>query len=354
MLVRQHAEDAAFLFMQRSRAFHEQSWDEVQLGRTDQRIAANIAGLAAAGKSGLEIAVEYVETIGGAGEVFALAATAFSTGTSVELALAAGLETSAGRKGLSGALAWTDAQVVGPQVRHWLQSGEDGLRLLGLVALSHHRHDPGTALAGFLADPSPDVRSRAARLAFELGRADLAGQLEDLVDMHSEDAWPLLALARFGKGAARLYDFAATPERVGADRALDIALIAAPNLARDRLGAMIRLQEKRALPLSRVGVAGDLSVAGWLWQQLDHESDAEAACFALFDLYPKDPDLCSDLTQDPAKRPATVEAWLKAHAVDPPHLSLRRKMLDVLRAGFRDRTAPLPDWRRTRAYPAWS
>ncbi|KAF0137796.1 MAG: hypothetical protein FD152_185 [Xanthobacteraceae bacterium] len=319
----------------------------MQLGRTDQRIAGNIAGLVAAGKTGLEIAAEYAETVGGAGEIFTLAVTAFAQGLAVEFTLAAGLGSPPGRKGLSGALAWTEPRVIEPQVRHWLESREEGLRLLGLVALSHHRSDPGAMLAGFLADPAPEVRSRAARLAFELGRVDLAGHLSDLAD---GDVWPLLGLARFGKGAGPLYDHAAMAEAPLAALALDAALIAAPDQARERLGAMLRLPATRALAMSRAGVTGDLSVTGWLWQQLDQEADVESAQYALFDLYPLDPDLCSDLAQ----QPLSVEAWLKAHANDPPHLSLRRKRLDVLRAGFRDRAAPLPDWRRARAYPAWS
>lgn len=353
MLVRQHAEDAAFLFSQRSAAFRGQSWDEVQLGRCDQRISANLDGLVAAGKTGLEIAAEYVETVGGAGEVFALAMTAFAQTSAVELAIAGGLATAAGRRGLSGALARADAAIIGPMVRPWLSSDEPGLRHLGLVALSHHRRDPGAALAGFLADPAPEVRSRAARLAFELGRGDLAGHLAEVAQAAPADLWPALALARFGKAAARLYDHAAAG-LAGADLALDVALIAAPDLARERLGDMMRQSASRALALSRAGVTGDLSVAGWLWQRLDEPSDAEAAFFALFDLYPIDPDLCGPLQADPASRPATVEAWLKTRAADTPHLSLRRKKLDTLRAGLRDRHAPLPDWRKTRAFPAWS
>lgn len=353
MLVRQHAEDAAFLFSQRSAAFQGQSWDEVQLGRCDQRISANLDGLVAAGKTGLEIAAEYVETVGGAGEVFALAMTAFAQNAAVELAIAGGLATPAGRHGLSGAVARADAATIGPMVRPWLDSDEAGLRLLGLIALSHHRRDPGAPLATFLADPAPEVRSRAARLAFELGRGDLTGQLAELAKAADDDIWPALALARFGKEVALLYDHAAAG-RTGAALALDVALIAAPELARERLGDMMRQPESRALALSRAGVPGDLSVAGWLWQRLDEASDAEAAFFALFDLYPIDPDLCGPLQADPAQRPATVDAWLKTRAADTPHLSLRRKMLDTLRAGFRDRRAPLPDWRKTRAFPAWS
>ncbi len=353
MLVRQHAEDAAFLFAQRSQAVHGQSWDEVQLGRCDQRIGANIAGLIAAGKAGLDIVSEYVETVGGAGEVFALSMTAFAQNEALELAISFGLETAQGRRGLSGALARTDAQIIGQYVRAWLESKEPGLRLLGLTALSHHRRDPGVALAGLLADPDADVRSRAARLAFELGRSDLTGPLVDLAAAEAEDVWPALALARFGKDKARLYDLATRPGHALAGLALDAALIAAPDLARDRLGAMMRRPETHTLALSRAGVVGDQTVAGWLWHQLTGE-DAEAVLFALFDLYPIDPDLCSEVGAESEQRPTTVEAWLKAHSADTPHLSLRRQMLDAMRAGFRDKTALLSDWRKTRSFPAWS
>lgn len=354
MLVRQHAEDAAFLFVQRSQSVRGQSWDETQLGRTDQRITANIAGLLAAGKSGLETAAEYVETVGGAGEVFALAMLAFAQDEAVELAISCGLETAQGQCGLSGALARTDPRTIGPLVRPWLQSDEAGLRLLGLIALSHHRQDPGAALAGFLSDPAPDVRSRAARLAFELGRADLAGSLADLAVQDPSGLWPAAALARFGKGASRLYDLAGTQGQMRPDLALDLALIAAPDLARDRLGAMLRRSETRALALSRAGVTGDEAVAAWLWQQLDDPELTESAKFALFDLYRIDPDLCSELDGDPATRPAAVADWLKAHSADTPHLSLRWQFLEAMRGAFKERSAPLSDWRKTRSYPAWS
>lgn len=359
MLVRQHAEDAAFLFAQRGQAVHEQSWDDVQLGRCDQRIAANIAGLLAAGTTGLEIAAEYMKTVGGAGEVFALAMTALAQGEALEPVIAC-VDTAQGRRGLSGALARTDALIVGPHVRPWLQSEEPGLRLLALMALSHHRRDPGQSLAGFLGDPATEVRSRASRLAFELGRADLAGPLSELATVEAEELWPALALARFGKGAARLYDLAARPGQARAGLALDAAIIAAPDLARDRLGEMMRRPETRPLALSRAGVMGDQSLAGWLWQHLNEAQEAESVLFALFDLYPIDPDLCSELGIDPerpgagAERPATVEAWLNAHSADTPHLSLRRQMLGAMRAGFKDKKTPISDWRKTRTFPAWS
>lgn len=88
--------------------------DVVQLGRCDQRIAANIAGLIAARKTGLEIVTEFVEKAVTEGEVFALAVTAFAQKHALGLAITSGLATLEGRRGLSGALARTDALIIGP------------------------------------------------------------------------------------------------------------------------------------------------------------------------------------------------------------------------------------------------
>jgi hypothetical protein len=369
MLVRQHAEDAAFLFEQRGRAFHDHSWNDVHLGRCDQRLAANIAGLIAAGDLGLELAQDYAQTVGGAGEAFAFAATAFAQDRSIDQALALGLESAKGRHGLSGALAWSDATIIGPQVRGWLASDQAALRHLALAALSHHRRDPGDALAGLLSDPSPEVRSRAARLAFEIGRADLVGPLQDLARGGGIDPWPALALARFGKGTAGLFDYASDATRPKAGLALDFALLAAPDRGRDQLAALMKRPATRALAMSRAGVTADQSIAGWLLTCMRDEADAEAAVFAFLDLFPLDPDDCGPFFADPGPiedappgqapaspppRPEELDSWLKARPEAPPHRSLRLQMLEALRAGLRDRQAPLLNWRKTRAFPAWS
>jgi uncharacterized protein (TIGR02270 family) len=367
MLVRQHAEDAAFLYEQRSRAFHEHSWNDVQLGRTDQRLAANIAGLIAATELGLELAQDYALTVGGAGEVFAWAASVFAQTAPVDPVLSIGLATAKGRRGLSGALAWSDAATIGPLVRDWLGSDESTLRHLALAGLSHHRRDPGAALAGFLSDPAPEVRSRAARLAFETGRADLMGPLQELAATDQADPWPALAVARFGKSADGLYRYAGDPTRPKAGLALDLALLAAPDRARTELGTLMQQPETRSLALSRAGVIADRSIAPWLLTCMREETDAEAAVFAFLDIFPLDPDDCGPFFANPGPiddtpesqsaappRPEELDVWLKSRPAMPPHRSLRRQMLEALQAGSKDRQAPLQNWRRIRHFPAWS
>ena len=368
MLVRQHAEDAAFLFEQRAKAFHAHSWNDVTLGRCDQRLAANIAGLIAAGETGAELAREGAEKEGGAGEVFAFAATAFAQDDLVDEVLALGLATPQGRHGLSGALAWSDAAVIGPHVRDWLTSNEPGLRLLAMMTLSHHRRDPGTALAPFLADTAPEVRSRAARLAFEMGRTDLVGPLTDLAEADANDPWPHLALVRFGAKPAELFAYVTSPDRPKAGLVLDLALLAAPDRAREALSKLMAQPDTRPLALSRLGVVSDRSIVEWLLKRMQDENDAEATVFAFLDLFPVDPDECGKFLVDPDRfgdatevqapalrpRDEDMEAWLRTLPAAPPHRSLRLQMLEALRTGLQDRQAPLPNWRKTRVFPAWS
>jgi uncharacterized protein (TIGR02270 family) len=369
LLVRQHAEDAAFLFQQRSKAFYAHSWNDTQLGRWDQRLSANVAGLIAAGRTGRQVALACAEDAGfAAGEVFALCTVAIAQNDAVDETVVLASETPSGRHGLSGALAWLDATVIGPRVRDWLSSAEPALRHLGLVALSHHRRDPGDALASYVADPDPAVRSRAARLCFEMGRADMVDLASELAAHSPVDPWPAMALARFGRGSDRLFDYASVPDRPMAGQALDYALLSAPAQSKERLSALMRHPESRSMALSRAGVLSDRSIAEWLLGRMQDAIDAEAAGFAFLDLYPLDPDDCGLFTEnpdslgdgfagcEPGLYPVAdqIRTWLNIIHDAPPHRSLRLQMLEALRASLRDKAAPLQNWRANRIYPAWS
>ena len=364
MLVRQHSQDAAFLFEQRARAFHAHSWDDDQLGRCDQRLSAHLAGLVAAGQAGWETAQAYAADNLGAGEAFVVGALAFAQSDEPLPAIAPALDGPDGLHGLSGALAWSEAVLIGPFVRDWLSSTNPSLRLFALMALSHHRQDPGPLLETLLNDPDPLVRSRAARLAFELGSAKNLPLLREMAgDPANDDPWPLLAVVRLGDRADGLFEYASGPARPKAALALDVALLAAPAQGKERLGELMQRPTSRALAMSRTGVLADRTIMPWLTGRMRDADDAEAAAFAFLDLFPLDPDHCGLFTEnpdllggdfegrDPGLYPIAekIESWVKTTPTAASHRSLRSQMLAAMRAGLQDRSVPLAKWRARRS-----
>lgn len=365
-MVRLHAGDAAFLFGQRRRAFREHRLGEVGLGRLDQRLDANIAGLLAAGQIGWDLAAEQAAEVVGAGEMFALAALALATGENVGQAIALAMPSTAGRKGLSGALAWSRPAELKPFLAGWQGAGDPGLRLLGMMALGHHGHDPGKPLVDGLADADPALRARAAKLAFEFGRLDMVAPLRALQEDPAAGFWARMALLRFGERAEIANQDLADPDLAGL--ALDHMFCARPDLAREVLSALLKRPDVSVLALSRAGVARDRSILPWLVQQMEDPALAEAAGFAVLDLVPLNLTDCGLFTEtpdslgpafadlDPAPLPiaAKLADWLAAGAeVGVPFVSLRRMMLDGLRRGAQNPAQPLARWRHRRNMAAW-
>lgn len=374
LLVRQHAQDAAFLRVQRSREIDGPSFGEEDLGRRDQRLGADIEGLAAAGLTGWEIAREEAQAQAGPGEWFVLAALALETGApgalaeALDLALGAG---PAGERGLSGAVAWTPPARLGEAVRRWVVSAEPGLRRLGVVALRHHRAEAGPRLGQLLGDPDPGVRGEAARLAGELGRIDAAPRLRELAETGEGEPWPAWSLARLGDagGPAALLGFVRDrPGDPRAGRALDLALIAAGDRARAEVTALLCRPETHLLALSRIGVLGDPGVLPWLLERMRVPETVAAAGAAFRDFYAIDvndtdlfterpEELGPDFAQlDPGPLPVAdrIAVWVARPAASlPPFISQRARMIGALRQGLAAPGEPLPDWRGRRRFPAW-
>ena len=88
------------------------------------------------------------------------------------------------RRGLFGALGWAAPETLRGRVVNWLGAPAPFRRLLGVVACSLHRGDPGARIETLLSDELA-IRARTLRLAGELGRLDLrqrvasAGRDED-------------------------------------------------------------------------------------------------------------------------------------------------------------------------------
>ncbi|WP_290743017.1 HEAT repeat domain-containing protein [Amaricoccus sp.] len=376
-LVAQHAEDAAFLFVQRARQVDGRLFGEADLGRLDQRLTANLAGMAAAGEAGWELALARLGDFPEAGELFVVAWIALGSGEAplVEQALAAAAAAPGAFRGFSGALARHASGRLRPVVGPWLDAGDPLLRRLGVCALSQHRVDPGRRLAALLADPDPAVRGRALRLAGELGRADLAPAVaEALGDPDPDVRWRAArAACLLGLRPQATAEVERLAARDGPRRAeaVELRLVAWP---RPEAVAWARAELSRrpddALLVEAVGAIGERAAVPWLIERMHDPALAHAAGAAFRDLFAVDFDATDVFAADPAALgPAFADAeepvpvaerarawWERTRGAPdaPPFLPMRQARLGALRAAAAAPGAPLADWRRTRPYPAWS
>jgi len=188
VIVEQHAEEAAFLWILRNGAIRAPNHNLESLAGLDERIDAHLDGLRIAGAHGWDECrrqLEWRET----GEVFAAAYMALRSrigrrldlvlevvGSSVELA-----------RGVIGALAWLPYSDVDETIGGFLRSDDAVMRCIGLAASAAHRRDPGHALASAMIDSDPILRGRAVKAAAELGRRDLLPLCVDASESISPD-----------------------------------------------------------------------------------------------------------------------------------------------------------------------
>jgi len=160
------------------------------LRRLDDRIAANLDGVAVAGETGRELCTTALETPW-IGQAFAAAAAAIEAADHARLARIFALAATVPdvRRGLLSALAWWPAPQCQSLLRRLLSSFDEH-RSLALSAHRLHGLDPGPMLQASLSDPQVQLRASAARAAGELGRLDLVDALLDAMnDDDAETAW---------------------------------------------------------------------------------------------------------------------------------------------------------------------
>lgn len=263
-IVDQHAEEAAFLWLLRDQAVDAPHYDRHDLARLEERIRAHIDGLRVAGEAGWRTALAMLEANEEPGELFACSVLALEKGGLGPLIEIAERNPEA-RRGLLGAIGWTSAKALRPLVRPWLDSAIAFERFLGLAACSLHRVDPRGRLGAWLRDPSPLVAARAARLAGELGRADLREAL--LEQLESGDApvasWSAWSLGLLGEPVA-------TPElerlaERGWPPALQVALrVMPPENARAWLRRLGGDAGQARLVIEGLGIMGEPGAIPWL------------------------------------------------------------------------------------------
>jgi len=178
-IIEQHAEEAAFLWLQRDAAVRDPHYNLKDLAKLDDRVEAHIDGLRIAGDAGWEIceqALEFEES----GEVFAASVLAFEGGDAqrIETVIAAGAASEETWRGLVSAFGWLTQEQVNNLLPGLLKSEKSEYGRLGIAASAIHRRDPGAALVEALDDPEPQFQARALRAVGELKRRDLLPVLQ--------------------------------------------------------------------------------------------------------------------------------------------------------------------------------
>jgi uncharacterized protein (TIGR02270 family) len=340
-IVIQHAEEAAFVWLQRDGLVRATSASRIQLARFDNRVDANLDGLHLAGPAGAAIARDAIGPIPGP-ELFPAFYLALHAGLAedIEALLDLAAATPGGHRPLAAALAWLEPQRALPIARVLATAPQPLARRVALTGLvAHGARDLPDAL---LADPDPLPRARALRAAGELGRTDLRRRLaaaleDDSAPCRYAAAWSLTRLGDpQGIGALLLH---AGPDTSAAEGAVQLAVRAMPHArAAAWLQALGTDPARRRAAILGAGSLGDPAFVPWLLQQMREPPQARRAAEA-FTLItgatlaeegleaehppefasgpnddPEDPDVAMDPDEDlPWPDPGRVADWWAQH-----------------------------------------
>ncbi|MBZ9942456.1 hypothetical protein LB533_15280 [Mesorhizobium sp. BR1-1-13] len=377
-IVTQHVEDAAFLWSRRRREIDGQILGEIDIGRIDQRLDANLEGLFASGEAAWKLAVARFSDYAEPAELFVMGALAFHWGDGT--AISATLEAAAsigegGIQGLSGAIARMPYERLRPHVGKWLDAKEPLLLSLGLSAVWHCRVDLGVRLNDLIANDDIGVRTRAIRLAGAIKRRDLLPAILKALDANDSDERLTAACAACVLGEALsaypALDKLARLEPAIATQAFKMRLLATPGKAgKSWLQERLDQSSLHAQAIAAIGLFGDRSIMPWLIEKMREPDLAYSSGLALRDLFEVDFNDTDVFTIDPPSLgekfhqiedyplPVAdkVETWWDKGRGPDKHerfLSMCRLKLDAYRAALANPFAPLVDWRRTRQFPAW-
>ena len=284
-VVAEHAEEAAFLWLQRNNAVHAPNYSHRQFADLDERLAAHVDGLRVAGDDGWRCAAEALHSAGPE-DFFPAAVLAIESadGRFDEL-LARAQPAPQAVTGLMSALGWVEPEHLGGRVKALLGGDAPLARKLGITACALHRRDPGAALDAALDDTADSVRIRALRAAGELGRTDLLPHVLALLgeakpELRFWAAWSAVLMGDRGHALDALRAFALEPGPRQL-RAFQLVLqtldVAAGHAL---LSECTGLPSAARLRIMGTGIVGDAHYAPWLIEQMAQPAAARIAAEA--------------------------------------------------------------------------
>jgi uncharacterized protein (TIGR02270 family) len=285
----QYAEEAAFLWLQRTNAINAPNYSPQQFADLDERLEAHIDGLRVAGGEGWNLAEGALKN-GGPEDFFNAAVLALEAqdGRFEALVERAKRVRDVG-PGLISSLGWVDPKFLTSRVQVLLKDSSPFKQMLGIAACAEHRKDPGTWLESYIASQAANVRTRALRAAGELGRKDLLPQiLKAIGDTKQEarfwSAWSGVVLGDRA-GALEALKTYAVKSGIHQVQALQLAL-----MAMDSDGGHQLLQQLPETPdtdrLRTIGAGyvGNIRYVPWLLDQMKQPWLARVAAEAFVNI----------------------------------------------------------------------
>lgn len=229
-IISEFADEAAFLWLLRTRAVDEPHFSLDDLARLDERLEAHLDGLRVAGESGWDRCRESLGD-GNPADCFAPGALAFESGMPDRVqAVLDAVDNDPGKaRALISALGWLSWEQVRPQLDILLASASPFHRYVGITSCAIHRHDPGHHLDKSVNDSDVMLIARGIRAYGELGKC---GKLKSHIlreglrdsddDIRFSSAWSA-ALADNAEAVVVLKDFV-TPDSPYREKALKMAL----------------------------------------------------------------------------------------------------------------------------------
>jgi uncharacterized protein (TIGR02270 family) len=287
LVLAEHAEEAAFLWILRDGAVHAPHYSLKDLAKLDQRVEAHLDGLRIAGPHGWEVLRESLK-LEEPGEIFAAAVVAFESGDPkrTDLVLDAGTATPELERGLVSAIGWLPPKKADRLLKALLASASVARRRVSISGAAIRRLDFEKGFLDAVKDPDPLLRARGLRAIAELGMAKHA----PLFTRHLDAADPAVGYAAAWGGAliggdpaavAALQRFAVGPGRKSREALVLAVRRMTPAAASAWREKLAHHPETLRAAVIAAGAAGDPAAVPWLLDQTAVPAVARVAGEAL-------------------------------------------------------------------------
>lgn len=289
-ILRQHAENAAFLWVQRRGLDEEDPPDPDAIADTDARLAAEIDALAIAGPDVWPVLDAMIALFCEPGEVFVCALSAITQGDAQRVSdlvtLAQGNDAMAG---FDGAIAYSDGPRLAPFVRDWWGSNDPARRTLAARAYRIKGGCPQTILDQMLKAEDRDLCAEGLRIMAQ--KRSAAGVVQAQRVMQNDDPYlrrlAALALAAVGQGDMALPVLQAAALAPGArGRAAMRAALEVMGAQKGQrwLTGLLNDPVTEPAAVRGIGMIGDRAVLSWLVEIMARPTVASAAAAAFQDI----------------------------------------------------------------------